>query len=247
MKEIKKNAEQILVLIKPDALIYSLTGFIIERISAVFNPIIAATKITNVLRELAEEHYSNIKGAPYFETTIKYIMGELHYPNHPEKRRVMAIVYEGEGIVDKIKAYFGPTRPKEAKRLAKEEGIITLRSQLSYTDYSVSHEELIENAVHASQDVKEAEREIKLWFKPSDLPKQYRIFDYVEGEEFFYYINNENKQPQIIGEYYKGARCIVAPGDYVWKTDYDNLKCYKNKDSNVTLSLNSIIAKYIHL
>jgi len=182
MKEIKENVEQILVLIKPDALIYSLTGFIIERISAVFNPIIAATKMTNVIRELAEEHYRNIKGQPYFERTIKYIMGELHYPNAPDKRRVMAIVYEGEGIINKIKTYFGPTRPKEAKRLAKEEGIVTLRSQLSYTDYSVSHEELIENAVHASQDEKEAEREIKLWFQPSELPKQYRIFDYVESE-----------------------------------------------------------------
>ena len=65
-------------------------------------------------------------GKPFYEATLQYIMGELHYPKQPEKRRVMAIVYEGDKIVEKVKRYFGPTNPEEAKRLAKEKGINAL-------------------------------------------------------------------------------------------------------------------------
>ena len=155
-----QDIQQTLVLIKPDALLYSLTGFIIERISAILNPIIAASKVVRVSRELAEAHYANIQGKSFFENTINYIMGELHYPDQPEKRRVMAIVYEGTDIVNKVKKYFGPTRPADAKQLAKEDGIITLRAQLSYSDYSVDQEEHIDNVVHASADRTEAEREV---------------------------------------------------------------------------------------
>ena len=59
-----EDIQQTLVLIKPDALLYSLTGFIIERISAVLNPVIAAAKMVKVTRELAEAHYENIKDKP---------------------------------------------------------------------------------------------------------------------------------------------------------------------------------------
>ena len=87
-------------------------------------------------------------------------MGELHYPNQPDKRRVVAIVYEGPDIVEKVKSYFGPTKPKDAKQLAKEKGTVTLRAQLGYMDYSTEREELIDNAVHASENTVESEREI---------------------------------------------------------------------------------------
>ncbi|MCK5188331.1 MAG: nucleoside-diphosphate kinase, partial [Deltaproteobacteria bacterium] len=77
MKAERNNNEQILVLIKPDALLYSLTGFIIERVSAVHNPVIAASKVVRVTKELAEEHYVNIRGKPFYPATLRYIMGEL--------------------------------------------------------------------------------------------------------------------------------------------------------------------------
>ena len=193
----KKN-QQTLVLIKPDALLYSLTGFIIERISAVLNPVIAAAKMVRVTRELAEAHYANIQGKPFFEATIKYIMGELHYPTQPDKRRVMAITYEAPGIVDGIKKYLGPPKPKDCKILAKTKGIVTLRSQLSYTDYSVEQEELIDNAVHASGDSKDAEREIKLWFEPGDFPAQHRIFPYMESKEHFYLLPDPSSTEMVL-------------------------------------------------
>ncbi|MGA1843227.1 MAG: nucleoside-diphosphate kinase [bacterium] len=242
----ERKMQQTLVLIKPDALLYSLTGFIIERVSAVLNPVIAAAKVVRVTRELAEAHYANIQGKPFFEATIKYIMGELHYPTQPEKRRVVAITYEAPGIVQGIKEYFGPTKPRDCKILAKTEGIITLRSQLSYTDYSVDQEELIDNAVHASGNPQEAEREIKLWFEPGEFPFQHRLFPYQESREHFYILPDPLAEQgiKITSSYVEGSKCIIAPGNLVWKSDYQDLVEYRNGDRNPSQPLKSIIAKY---
>jgi nucleoside-diphosphate kinase len=246
MRAKRNDSEQTLVLIKPDALLYSLTGFIIERISAVYNPVIAASKVVKPTQELAEEHYINIRGKPFYKATLRYIQGELHYPSQPEKRRVMAIVYQGADIVNRIKTYFGPTKPKDAKRLAKEEGLITLRSQLSYTDYSVDQEELIDNAVHASENTTEAEREIKLWFEPGDFPAQHRFFDYVESEEYFHCAKKpvDGKYRLVDGKE-PGSRCIIAPGTLVWQSDYESLGLYRGKKGSPSIPLNSIIAKHV--
>lgn len=246
MRAERDHNEQTLVLIKPDALLYSLTGFIIERVSAVHNPVIAASRVVRVTRELAEEHYVNIKGKSFYPATLRYIMGELHYPLRPEKRRVMAIVYEGADMVNKVKGYFGPTKPKDAKRLAKEEGVITLRAQLSYSDYSVDREELIDNAVHASENTSEAEREIKLWFEPGDFPEQHRFFEYVESEEQFYCIKDSGGRGyHILSTREPESRGVIAPGALVWETDYRNLLLYRDKCGPPPLPLNSIIAKYL--
>jgi nucleoside-diphosphate kinase len=244
--QFKKN-QQTLVLIKPDALLYSLTGFIIERISAVLNPVIAAAKVVRVTRALAEAHYANIRDKPFFEATSAYIMGELHYPTQPEKRRVMAVTYEAPGIVDGIKKYFGPTKPKDCKILAKTEGIITLRSQLSYTDFSVDQEELIDNAVHASGNPKEAEREIKLWFEPGDFPTQHRFFPYLESKEHFYFQPDLSSEQgfKIISTFQDDSKCIIAPGNLVWKSDYQDIIAYRDGLGRTHKPLKDIIAKYV--
>ena len=202
--------------------------------------------MVRVTRELAAEHYINIKGKPFYADTLRYIMGELHYPEQPEKRRVMAIVYEGTDIVNRVKKYFGPTKPKDAKQLAKEEGIITLRAQLSYADYSIEHEERIDNAVHASENKAEAEREIKLWFEPGDFPEQYRFYEYVESEEHFYFSKESGTGK---GHLHKtrepGSKGILAPGALVWKTDYENLILYSTNQGSPSVPINSIVAKYL--
>jgi nucleoside-diphosphate kinase len=246
MKAKRNDKEQILILIKPDALLYSLTGFIIERVSAVYNPVIAGSKVVRVSKELAAEHYVNIKGKPFYDATLRYIMGELHYPNEPEKRRVVAIVYEGVDIVNKVKRYFGPTKPKDAKQVAKEKGIITLRAQLGYMDYSTDREELIDNAVHASEDGVEAEREIKLWFEPGDFPAQHRLFEYVESEDHFYCFQKPGCGAyQLLTSREPGSKGIIAPGTLVWKTEYENLRLHRDKNRSPSVSLNSIIEKYV--
>jgi nucleoside-diphosphate kinase len=246
MKAEHGDSEQTLVLIKPDALLYSLTGFIVERVSAVHNPVIAALKVVRVTGELAREHYANIRGKSFYEATLRYIMGELHYPTQPEKRRVVAIVYEAAAIVNRIKGYFGPTKPKDAKQLAKEQGIITLRAQLGYMDFDVAQETLIDNAVHASENAAEAEREIKLWFEPGDFPEQHRFFDYVESEFHFY------SSPRAVDGTYQlyrsrepGCKGIIAPGTLVWQSDYENLLLYRDNKGTPPVPLNSIIEKYL--
>ena len=88
-----------LILIKPDGLIKSLTGFILTELSETKLKIIGA-KVVSVSKELAEVHYEELKqNKPHiFENVLKYIQGEYHTP------RVLALVYHGEDAIQKIKA-----------------------------------------------------------------------------------------------------------------------------------------------
>ena len=100
--------EQTLVLVKPDGLKKSLTGNVLTRLSETKLEIVAA-KITRVSREVAEEHYKHMKEKPFFKELIKYIRGELH-----QRRKVMAMVYWGEGAISKVRSICGTTNPEEA-------------------------------------------------------------------------------------------------------------------------------------
>jgi len=151
MKEETKN-QATLVLVKPDGLKKSLTGNILTRLSETKLEIVAA-KMVRVSRELAEEHYQHLKDKPFFNDLIKYIRGELH-----ERKKVMALVYWGEDAINKCRALAGATNPEEAEptSIRGSYGRITTRG-------------LYENVVHVSSDGQEAEREIKLWFKPEEI------------------------------------------------------------------------------
>lgn len=143
--------QQTLVLIKPDGLKKSLTGNILTRLSETKLDIVAA-KILRVSGELAKKHYAHLKDKPYFEDLIKYIRGEYH------KRKVMALIYYGEDAIDKVKRLAGATNPEEAEP-------VTIRGQYG----RITTKGIYENAIHASLDEKEAEREIKLWFEPEEI------------------------------------------------------------------------------
>lgn len=144
--------EQTLVLIKPDGLTKSLTGNILSRLSETRLEI-AGARIVAVTRELAEEHYAQLKDQPFFNELIDYIMGELH-----KRRRVMALVYHGEDAIGKVREICGATNPEEAdpRSIRGAYGRITTSG-------------IYENAIHASANPEDAEREIKLWFCPEDL------------------------------------------------------------------------------
>ncbi len=152
--------EQTLVLIKPDGLKKSLTGNILTRLSETKLEI-AAAKMVRVSRELAAEHYSHMKDAPFFEELIRYIMGELH-----DRKKVMALVYHGEDAISKVRGLAGLTNPEEADP-------VSIRG--AYGRIHTSG--LFENVIHASSSMEEAEREIKLWFKPDDI-----VFDVYKSE-----------------------------------------------------------------
>ncbi|MDP8216285.1 MAG: nucleoside-diphosphate kinase [Candidatus Kaelpia imicola] len=146
---------QVLVLIKPDGLKKSLTGNILTRLSETKLEIIAA-RIVRVSKELAEEHYQHLKTEPFFKELIQYLQGELH-----QRKKVMAMIYWGEDAIAKVRDIAGATNPEEASPTS-------IRGQYG----RITTKGLYENVVHASANAEEAEREIKLWFKPDEI-----IFD----------------------------------------------------------------------
>ena len=144
--------QQTLILIKPDGLVKSLTGNILTRLSETKLEIVAA-KMVRVSEELAREHYSHLKDKPFFPNLMRYIKGELH-----ERKKVMALVYWGEGALAKVRELAGATNPEEAAptSIRGSYGRITTGG-------------VYENVIHCSSNETEAEREIKLWFEPDEI------------------------------------------------------------------------------
>jgi len=144
--------EQTLVLIKPDGLIKSLTGNILSRLSETKFIIIGA-KVVRVSEELARKHYEHLADKPFFNELVQYIMGEVH-----NTRRVMALIYQGENAIEKVREIVGDTNPEKANP-------VSIRG--AYGRITTSG--VFENVVHASSSPEDAEKEIKLWFKPSEI------------------------------------------------------------------------------
>lgn len=164
-----KELEQTLVLIKPDALKNSLTGYVLSQLSEFHSGLrFAAAKIVHVSRMLAEEHYAEHRGKVFYPPLLEYIMGVSHYPNEPQKRRVIALVYQGPDAVQKIRDICGPTNPLVARE--KKPGCIRALGALVpiYDAAGTVIGERMDNLIHASANAGDAEREIKLWFKPKD-------------------------------------------------------------------------------
>jgi nucleoside-diphosphate kinase len=112
----QKDIEQTLVLIKPDALKNSLTGYVLSQLSEFHTGLrFAGAKIVNVSTMLAGEHYSEHRGKFFFPSLLDYIQGRLHYPKEPWKRRVIALVYQGTNAVLRVRELCGPTNPHKAR------------------------------------------------------------------------------------------------------------------------------------
>ncbi|MGC9309327.1 MAG: nucleoside-diphosphate kinase [Candidatus Nanoarchaeia archaeon] len=143
-----------LIIIKPDGLVKSVTGNIINELSKAELQIIGA-KIVSVKKELAEQHYAELKDKKpeVYESTLKYIMGHFHTP------RVLALVYYGEDAVKKIRNIVGSTNPEEAHPT-------TIRGRYGRIN---SKNQVMENCIHASDSEASAEKEIKLWFEPEEI------------------------------------------------------------------------------
>jgi nucleoside-diphosphate kinase len=144
--------QQTLVLIKPDGLKKSLTGNILTRLSETKLEIVAA-KMVRVSEDLAKRHYAHLKDKAFFPELIKYIMGDLH-----DRKKVLAMVYWGEGAIQKVRDIAGETNPEEANP-------ISIRGQYG----RITTKGVYENVIHASTNPEEAEREIKLWFEPDEV------------------------------------------------------------------------------
>lgn len=149
------SKQQSLVLIKPDGLKKSLTGNVLTKFSEA-KLIIVGAKVVRVTKELAEKHYQEHKGKPFYEGLINYIQGKT-FGGYPYDR-VLALVYCGENAIRKLREIAGATNPEEAepRSIRGSYGRITTKG-------------VYENVVHCSSDPEAAEREIKLWFEPHEL------------------------------------------------------------------------------
>jgi len=150
----KEKIQQCLVLIKPDSLTKNLTGNIITSLSETKLKIIGA-KIIKGTKEHMEKHYSDLKEQKpkIYEETIAYMTGKYHAD------RVLALVYYGKNAIDKIREICGATNPEDALPISLRGKYGRIHSQTG----------VFENVIHASDSPKTAEKEIKLWFSPSEL------------------------------------------------------------------------------
>ncbi len=135
--------ERSLVLIKPDAMHTGLGGAIINRLEKLGLKVVAL-KMLRMDRALAERHYAIHKDKPFFESLVNYI----------SSAPLIAIVFEGEGAVGKIRKAMGATDPAKAEPE-------TIRADFGLT--------IERNAVHGSDSVETAEKEIKLFFAEDEI------------------------------------------------------------------------------
>ena len=130
--------ERTLVLIKPDAMQRGLAGEILGRFER-RGLAIRDARLVQVDRELAEEHYAEHAGKPFFGELVEFITSAP----------TLALALEGEGAVATVRRTMGATNPADS-----EPGSIRGDLALSMPD----------NLVHGSDSPESAERELALWF-----------------------------------------------------------------------------------
>lgn len=143
------SKEQTFVMVKPDAVQRGLIGKIITRFEQRGIKLIAL-KLVSVSKELAEKHYGIHKGKPFFEPTVKYIISSP----------VVAMVLEGENVIEMVRSMMGKTNPAEAAPG-------TIRGDFGQF--------IGRNIVHGSDGPDTAEFEINLWFSNEELAEYERI------------------------------------------------------------------------
>jgi len=236
----QRGLEQTLVLIKPDALKNSLTGYLLSQLSEFHSGLhFSGTKVVRVSRMLAEEHYAEHRGKVFYASLLDYITGRLHYVEEPWRRRVIAIVYQGPEAIQKIRDIAGPTNPHIA-RTDKPGCIRALGTvvPLKDEDGTVIGERM-DNLIHASANASDAEREIKLWFKPGDIPPPMHAYATEISEAYYCF-----KGSRLYTTHEPDSICLLTPGDVAWKSDIDTLR-QLSRGSPAAYSLEFVAAKYL--
>ena len=146
--------ERTLVLVKPDGVARGLIGEIISRFEQRGLKIVGL-KIVRTSDELVGKHYDyddivKRKGEFVWKKLMKGLTGQV----------VVAMVVEGIEAISFVRKICGETEPRAALPG-------TIRGDFAHHGYKYADAKNIPvyNLVHASSDVKDAEREIKIWFK----------------------------------------------------------------------------------
>ncbi|MDZ7706179.1 MAG: nucleoside-diphosphate kinase [Trueperaceae bacterium] len=136
--------ERTYAMVKPDGVKRGLVGEVVSRLENKGFKIVGM-KLMQIPRELAETHYGEHKGKPFFEGLVSFITSGP----------VVAMVVEGENAIAEWRKMMGATNPKDAD-------LGTIRGDYAST--------IDENVVHGSDAPATAEREIGIFFDESDLP-----------------------------------------------------------------------------
>ena len=136
-------SEKTLSIIKPDATSRNLIGEIISRFEKNGLKVVAA-KMVQLSRDQAGGFYAEHEGKPFFDNLIDYMTSAP----------VLVQVLEGENAVTLNRSLMGATNPQEA-----EPG--TIRADFA--------ESIDANAVHGSDSLQSAEREIAYFFASEEI------------------------------------------------------------------------------
>jgi nucleoside-diphosphate kinase len=143
--------ERTLILLKPDAVQRQLVGKIIERYEARGLRIVGM-KLMHADRALAEQHYGEHVGKPFYPGLVDFITSAP----------LVAMAVEGPNAIGLCREINGKTRPSEAAPGS-------IRGDLAV---DTGH-----NLVHASDGPESAARELALWFQPEELLDYPRAID----------------------------------------------------------------------
>ena len=135
--------ETTLILVKPDGVQRGLVGEVIGRLERKGLKI-AGLKMVHVSEELANKHYGEHVGKPFFNSLVSFITSSP----------LIALAVEGENAVEVSRNLMGATNPKEAAPG-------TIRG-----DYGLT---IGMNIIHGSDSLESAERELSIFFESSEI------------------------------------------------------------------------------
>ncbi|MBS1992543.1 MAG: nucleoside-diphosphate kinase [Cyanobacteria bacterium SZAS LIN-2] len=135
--------ERTFVAIKPDGVERGLIGDIISRFEKRGLKLVGM-KFMQVPTELAERHYGEHKGKPFFDGLVKFITSGP----------IVAMCWEGKGAIALCRNVIGATKPADS-------AMGTIRGDLAL--------DISRNIVHGSDGPESAAREVGLFFKDEEL------------------------------------------------------------------------------
>jgi nucleoside-diphosphate kinase len=130
--------ETTLVLVKPDGVRRALCGEIVSRFERRGYDLRGA-RLLKVSRSLAQQHYAEHKGKPFFGELVSFITSGP----------VLALAVRGEGAILGVRSMMGATNPADSAPGTIRGDFATLLS---------------ENIVHGSDSRASAKRELALFF-----------------------------------------------------------------------------------
>ena len=137
------TVERTFIAIKPDGVQRGLVGEVLGRFERKGFKLVALKQLIPT-RELAQKHYGVHKERPFFDKLVNFITSGP----------VIAMVWEGEGVIANARRMIGATKPLEA-----DPG--TIRGDLAI--------DIGRNVIHGSDAPETAVFEIGLWFSADEL------------------------------------------------------------------------------